>query len=238
MEYTLSLALVDFLPVLFAAFGYFYIFRLVSFVLPVQGRIALLGGILVVSGGLSRAIWKLLMAASEGTTNLVWLEDAMFILMAPGYILLAWSVWQTARSVQGKRIFGVWLLPVTIVLIVLLTSFYMYNSDSGFVVWERILLTTLVFATLLTGILLVIFAFRLKLTLAAALFLVNLVIILVMNWMARQPEQPIRLQWVEEVLNTLSWLAFAVGARILYQYARRNFGVDATTTPRMTAIFK
>jgi hypothetical protein len=238
MEYTLSLALVDFLPVLFAAFGYFYIFRLVSFVLPVQGRIALLGGILVVTGGLSRAIWKVLMASSEGTTNPVWLENAMFILMAPGYILLAWSVWQTARSVQGKRIFGGWLLPVTIILIVLLTSFYRYNSDSGSLIWERILLTTLVFATLLTGILLVIFAFRLQLTRAAGLFLVSLVIVLVMNGLARQSEQPIRLQWVEEVLNTVSWLAFAVGARILYQYARTNFGVDATATPCMSAIFK
>ena len=76
------------------------------------------------------------------------------------------------------------------------------------------------------------------LSLAVALFLVNLVIILVMNWMARQPGQPIRLQWVEEVLNTVSWLAFAGGARILYQYARRNFGVDAATAPSMTAIFK
>jgi hypothetical protein len=50
-EYTLSLALVDFLPVLFTAVGFAYVIRLVSSVLPAQGRIAFLGGLLVVAGG-------------------------------------------------------------------------------------------------------------------------------------------------------------------------------------------
>ena len=89
MEYTLSLALVDFLPVFFAAFGFFYIVRLVSFILPRQGRIAFWGSTLVVLAGFIKAVWKLLMASSAGAINLAWMENAMFILMAPGYILLA-----------------------------------------------------------------------------------------------------------------------------------------------------
>ena len=238
MEYTLSLALVDFLPVLFAAIGLLYIVRLVTIILPVQGRIALEGVILVVTGGLSRAIWKLLMAFSDGATNLAWLENAMFILMAPGYILLAWSVWQTARSVQGKRLFGVWFLPVTIILFVFFISFYMYYSDPESPGWERILLTTLVLATLSTGILLIVFAFSLNLTLAAGLFLVNLVIVLILNGMARQPEQTIILQWIEEMINTVPWLVFAVGAWILDQHARTKFSADATATPRTTIVLK
>ncbi len=237
MEYTLSLALLDFLPVLFAALGFFYIVRLVSFVLPMQGRIAFLGGCLVVMGGLSRALWKLWMAVSGGTMNLVWLENAMFILMAPGYILLAWSVWQTARSVQGKRTFGAWVVPCAVILFLFVISFYLYQSAPNAPAWERILLTTMVLATLLTGVLLIAFAGHLKLPLATVLFFVNLLIVLVMNGLARQSEQTIPLQWIEEAINTVSWLAFAFGARILYQYARIHFGVSSPST-QTTAVVK
>jgi hypothetical protein len=238
MEYTFSLALVDFLPVFFAAVGFSYIGRLVSFVLPLQGRIAFLGGTLVVLGGFTKAVWKLLMASSAGTMNLAWMENAMFILMAPGYILLAWSVWQTARSVQGKRTFGAWALPVTVNMFLFLTSFYLYKSDHLSPAWERILLTTLVLATLLTGFLLIAFAARLKLPVAAGLFLVNLLVVLIMNGLARQAEQSIRLQWTEEVINVVCWLAFAFGARILYQEAQIKFGMDAPAAPHATAVVK
>jgi hypothetical protein len=40
MEYTLSLALFDFLLVLFAGVGFSYIIRLVSYLLPSQGTVA------------------------------------------------------------------------------------------------------------------------------------------------------------------------------------------------------
>lgn len=235
MDYTLSLALLDFLPVFFAALGFFYIVRLVSFVLPMQGRIAFWGGALVVLGGFVKALWKLLMASSAGTLNAAWMENALFILMAPGYILLAWCVWQAARSVQGKRIFGAWALPVTAIVLLFLTSFYLYHLDPASPAWERILLTALVLATLLTAVLLILFAARLKLSRAVLLLLVNLLIVLILNGLARQPEQPIRLQWVEEVINVISWLAFAFGTCLLYQYARINFGVDASSTQTMAA---
>jgi hypothetical protein len=235
MEYTLSLALVDFLPVFFAAFGFFYVVRLVSSVFPLQGRIAFLGGLFVVLGGFIKAVWKFLMAFSAGTMDLGWMENALFILMAPGYILLAWSVWQTARSVQGKRTFSVWVLPVTAIVLLFLTSFYLYRLDPASPAWERILLTALVLATLLTGVLLIVFAARLKLSRAAWLFLVNLLTVLIMNGLARQPGQPISLQWIEEVINVVSWLAFALGARMLYQYAQIRFGVDAPAAGQLPA---
>ena len=73
---------------------------------------------------------------------------------------------------------------------------------------------------------------------AAGLFLVNLLIVLIMNGLARQPEQPISLQWIEEVINMVSWLAFALGARILYQEAQMRFGVDAPASPQSTAVVK
>jgi len=56
-----------------------------------------------------------------------------------------------------------------------------------------------------------------------------------MNGLARQPDQPISLQWIEEVINVVSWLAFAFGARMLYQYAQIRFGVDAPAAGQLPA---
>lgn len=227
MEYTLSLALLDFLPVLFSCVGFLYIIRLVSYILPAQGKVAFWGSLLVVAGGFFKAVWKLLMALSNNTVDINWMEDGLFVFMAAGYTLIAWSVWQTARSVQGKRTYNAWAIPLGIIFIVYLLSYYFFRTNPAFPAWERILLTTTVLATLVTGLLLIAFAFRLRLGVAAILFMFNLLTIFVLNGMARMPVQPISLQWIEEGINAVSWLAFALGARSLYQYARANFGVDA-----------
>lgn len=234
MEYPLSLAFVDFLPVLFAAVGFTYLVRLVSFVLPRQGRIALLGSILVVAGGLFKAVWKLLMAVSGGELDVNWMEEGLFILMAPGYILLAWSIWQTARSVQGRRLLGSWPIPLGTIVVTFLASWALFRSNPGSPAWERVLLSMMVLATVVTGILLIAFALRLRLTLSAGLFMINLLAIFLLNGMARLHEQPVAMQWVEEIVNAVSWLAFALGARMLYEYARVHFGVDDSREAQLT----
>ena len=233
MEYTLPLALMDFLPVLFAGVGFLFISRLVSFVLPRQGRIAFLGGCLIVTGGFLTAFWKLLMALSAGTLDITWMQNSLFVFMAPGYILLAWSVWQTVRSVQGKSVFNSWALPLLMILVMFLSAYFFFRTNPKSPAWERVLLSMMVLATALTGVLLIAFAFRLKLYLAGGLFIVNLLTIFLLNGMARLPEQSIRLQWVEEGINTVRWLAFASGAWILFRYARLNFGVDSSRLPQL-----
>jgi hypothetical protein len=65
----------------------------------------------------------------------------------------------------------------------------------------------------------------------AALFIINLVGVFLLNGLARMPEQTIALQWIEESINTVSWLAFAVAAYKIYQHTRAAFGVDAQAMP-------
>ena len=72
---------------------------------------------------------------------------------------------------------------------------------------------------------------------AAWLCLVNLLTVLILNGMARQTEQSIRTQWIEEMINVVSWLAFACGARTLYQDAQIKFVMDAPA-PLSTAVVK
>lgn len=235
MDYTLSLALVDFLPVAFTAIGLFYIVRMVGHVDELQGRVAAVGAVLTVTGGFLKAVWKLFMASSNGAVDIRWLDDGLFVWMAPGYTLLAFSVWQTVRSVRGQRTFHAWLAPKTFIVLMSAASIYLYMTNPASPAWERILLSVMVLATLVTGILLVIFGFRQKLPLAGWLFLVNLAGILLLNGLARLPEQPITLQWFEEGINTVSWLAFMIAASKVYQYTRENFGVDPALAAQQPA---
>ena len=224
MEYTVSLALVDFLPVIFSAIGFYFIIRMIGFIDTVQGKAAAFGAILVVIGGLLKATWKIAIAASGA--DIRWMDNGMFAWMAPGYTLLAWGIWQAVRTVRGKKALHAWLVPAIIGLLTLAASAYLATSNPESEAWKRILLGVMVLASILTSILLIVFAFRQKLKLAGALFIINLIIIFVMNGMARMPHQTITLQWIEEGINTVSWLAFAIAARKTYDHTQKTFGVD------------
>lgn len=225
MEFTLSLALLDFVPVFLTAFGFIYLIRLAFSVLPVQGRIAFIGGALIVFGGFFKAIWKLLMALSNSSIDIRWMDDGLFAFLAPGYVLFAWSMWQVARSVQGKRIFGAWLVPSLISLVTVGSSYYLYVSAPDSPAWERVLLSVTVLANFISGILLIVFAFGQKLSLAGWLFLLNLVCVFALNGLART-SQTILIHWVNEGINTLSCLGFMFASKLVYEYACKTFGVD------------
>lgn len=235
MHYTLSLALVDYLPVALTAIGLFYIVRMVAHIDPVQGRVAAIGAVLTVAGGFAKATWKLIMAASGGAVDIALLDSSLFILMAPGYTLLAYSVLRAVRLIQGKLGWHPWLPPAIFLAVVFAGSIYLALSRPASPAWERVLLSVMVLATVVTGVLLVIFSFRQKLPLPAWLFLLNLGGVFMLNGMARLPEQTITLQWIEESINALAWLAFAYAAYRVYVYTRATFGVDEGRASRVTA---
>lgn len=226
MEYTFSLALIDFLPVFFTAIGLSYIARMVTHISRAHGQVATAGAILTVAGGFFKALWKLLMASSDGTINIRWMDEGLFVWMAPGYVLLLWSVWQTARGVNRKPMLNASLIPLAFIALMFAGSGYLYTANPDSPAWERVLLSVMVLATFSTGILLIVFGFRQKMPLAGWLFIVNLVGIFLLNGLARMENQSIALQWIEESINTVSWLCFALAARKLLAYTRQHFGVQ------------
>jgi len=236
MEYTLSLALVDFLPVAFTAIGLFYIVRMVAHIDSLRGKVAALGAALTVAGGFFKALWKLLMASSGGAIDINWMEDGLFVFMAPGYVLLAYSVWQTVRSVRGMKTFHAWMTPAIFIALMFAGSIYLFTSNPASPAWERVLLSVMVLATVVTGVLLIVFGFRQKMPMAGWLFILNLVGIFVLNGMARMPEQTIVLQWIEESINTTSWLVFMFAASKVYEYTRANFGVDTPIALKVSPV--
>lgn len=231
MDYTLSLALVDFLPVAFTAVGMFFVARMVWHTGQAQGQMAMLGAGLIVAGGFLKAAWKLIMAATQGGRDIRWLDNSLFILMAPGFVLMSAAVWCAVRAVRGRTLGPVWPAPLITIALMFAGSLALALRNPGSPAWERILLGVMVLATVVTSTLLIVFAFRQRMPFMGALFVVNLVGVFVLNGLARMDHQTIALQWLEESINTVSWLAFAFAAWRVYGYTRTTFRVDAVRQP-------
>jgi len=223
MEYTISLALVDFLPVIFTTVGFYFLYKMVTHVDATQGKVFLVGAVLTVIGGFLKATWKLNIAASGN--DIRWMDDGMFAWMAVGYTLIFWSIWQTVRTVQGKKALNSWIVPTVLSALTLAGAYYLYTSMPESRSWKFTLLGVMSLASIFTSVLLIIFAFRQKLSLAGALFVVNLIVIFLMNGLARMPEQTIALQWIEESINSISWFCFAIASKKIYEFTQSTFGV-------------
>lgn len=234
MTYTLELALVDYLPVIFTAIGMMYVARMVVHTGQAQGQMAMLGAGLIVLGGLLKATWKLIMAATAGATDIRCMDDGLFVGMAPGFVLMGAAVWCAMRAAQGRQPRWVWPIPLVIIVGMFSVALFLGWRNPGTPAWERVLLGMMVLASTVTGILLIVFAFRQKLPLVGGLFILNLVGVYVLNGLARMEAQTIALQWIEESINTVSWLAFAVAAGKLYGYVRATFGPMAGVRPAAT----
>ena len=98
-EYTVSLALFDFVPVICSGIGLFFITRMIARLDANSGKVAYLAGTLIVLGGLSKATWKLIFTSSG--TDIAWMNDMLFIFLAPGFTLLSWALWNAQLALAN-----------------------------------------------------------------------------------------------------------------------------------------
>lgn len=219
-EYTLALALEDFIPVIFSSIGLFFISRMAGQMDKSLGQMATIGWILITIGGFLKATWKLLMALSGAQTNLVWLDKGMFIWMAAGFTLMAFAIWYVSevRNKQ-KRPQRVWVGPAALLVLTLGAILFTGFPDVTINTWRFILLGVMTIGNVVLVILLIQQARRLSLNGAALLFLANIIIVFILSGLARIPEQSIPLQWTEQLLNTFAQGAFAYAAWKLAQHA-------------------
>jgi hypothetical protein len=221
MEYTLPLALEDFIPVILSSAGLFIISQMVRRIHAQLGQMAQLGWLLVSLGGLLKAVWKLTMAVTHAQTNLAWLDKGMFIWMAAGFTLLAFALWYTAEIMmnqgQTKAQKRPWLGPAVIMGLTVIAIVATGFPDLTVNTWRFILLGITTISNVVTAVLLIQKSRRLGRNLAAFLFLTNIIIIFVLSGLARIPSQTIALQWTEQLLNTLSQGAFVFAAWQLAQ---------------------
>jgi len=92
-SYSVGVALFDFIPVLITAAGMLFLARGISVVHQQLAPVAYAAALLIPLGGLCKASWKLLVAVQS--LYIDWLENLLFILMAPGFIAMAYCMFHT-----------------------------------------------------------------------------------------------------------------------------------------------
>ena len=196
---TVPLALWDFLPVLLAGLGCFLLARLTR---AGERPWALAGAALVLCGGLSKALWKLVLAGNGADLSV--LETALVVLLAPGFALLAWALLRAlGRDASAAG-------PAVLVGLGLAGAALLRSTGP-------LLAVTVVGATA-TGVLALLLARRHAERVAMALFATQLVLAFVLVPLA-QPPHTVGKQWLEELLNTVGQGALALGA---WRLARRT----------------
>lgn len=229
---SVALALEDFVPVVLTAIGLSFVTRTILRVDRGAGRWAALGTLLIVTGGLSRASWKLTLAA--GGPDLVPLFLALYVFLATGYLLLATALWHGWQAASGRRArVAVWL-PALVAIAVLVPLTAVLAPTGG-----RLLPLLWLFAatagSIVVSLLLARWARSIGRPGLGWLFIASLLVTIMLNGLARAENQSEALQWVEQLLNTLNQGAFLVGAVGLERATRRRMADGRGTMDPATA---
>lgn len=210
-EYTLSLALFDFIPVFLSGLGLVFLAQMVSRCDVTSGRMAYLAALLIFLGGLSKAVWKTNYVVTG--VDIAWMNNVLFVFLGPGFTLLSWAIWNAQQVMAGRPIpKHVWLRPLAVILLFGVGAISARMAQPAERYWFFILLTMTTFANMAVAVLLIQQSRQQGQPLAAALFLFNIVAVFVLSGLARVPEQTPVLQWVEEIINACSQGAFAFAA--------------------------
>lgn len=207
MEYSLALALEDYLPVIFSLVGVWFIARTVSQLDRGLGSMVYVGLGLLAVGGVLKATWKLLMALNG--TDVPLFSQALFPMIAPGFTLIATAVYSYTRQLQGKPgLRRPWLVPL-IVIALFGGGSALIASNGGPWRVPLIMLATLGNTALL--LMLAIGAWRRNMRPLAVVFVIVLLTIIGMSQMANNVPQTIPVQWFEQIVQTLAQIAFCLG---------------------------
>ena len=205
----LLLAIEDFLPVVLSGFALAVLARVCGRLDVTAGRYVAASLVLLVVGGLSKPIYKTVLALSDGSVDLVVLDDLLFWFLAPGFIMLMGGLRAALRVDRGStpRIERRWPVAAAGVTVAAGTL-VIGGSDAWFVV----LLLTATLANVSVVVVLVRWVLAYRDALAAVLFASTLVIVFGLAWAAASLEQTIMIQWGEQLFSTASQGLFLWGS--------------------------
>jgi hypothetical protein len=189
--YSLGMALFDFTPVVFFLMGGLYLAKIVfSSLQKCLGWIFISSVLLIFLGGALQATWKLLYCLN--ICDIQWMSKAQFVLMAIGFIGMLIPILYLARSDKGKN-------PHTVVAMAL---------------WKIPLLIIMTLASLGVYATLALIATRRHLRWTAVGFMIPFFGVILMGFLASR-SQTVGLQWIEQSLNSLKNISFAISSYIL-----------------------
>src|SRR5687767_2860725 len=103
MEYSIALALEDFLPVIFSTVGLFFIARMICDMEARCMLMAYLGVAFTAIGGFGKATWKLIIALSAGQTDIRFMDDGLFFWLTSGFIFMTFAFWYAQKRYMKQE---------------------------------------------------------------------------------------------------------------------------------------
>ncbi|MFV9505781.1 MAG: hypothetical protein AB4911_14595 [Oscillochloridaceae bacterium umkhey_bin13] len=208
MEYTIPLALQDYMTVIFSALGLVLLTRMINSIDRDLGRMALIGMILIVTGGVFKATGKLVIAA--GGPTLDWLYHGLFPLIAPGFTIFVWSLYQVRRHFRDEAsLKRPWLVPLVLIALFGAGSIALGAAGGP---WRVVLIMQATLANIFMLIMLAVAAWRRDMRGTAVLFMLTLTVVLVMSQMAQIPFSNIGMVWFAQISQTIAQALFVIAA--------------------------
>lgn len=215
-SFSTSVALFDFLPVLISAAGLILLANALAVRLPKLKSLVWVAALSVPFGGLCKASWKLIVALSEQRID--WLENMLFIAMAPGFVGLAYALFHARRcwiepshKVSGRRMLMWMLLPLAVAASALLLA-----PEHRIWFFCLLAITTIANASLLVHAIRTARTGALSWGVTAA-FAINFAATLALSGLSRLPDTEAS-AWIQESVNLLAQTALAGG---LWHLSRR-----------------
>lgn len=207
-DFTIGLALYDFVPVILTGLAVYFIASVVRMKGVPAHQIAAVAAGLVFAAGLSKAIWKLI--ATLAGQDLVWLASMLFPLMAPGFALLAAGIWASQRPKPPQTALF-WLIPLVLIAAVFALAVYRMGAgiERG---WFMPIMTLASLSNIGLTMMLFIMAWRRGLRGVAILFTVNLAMVFALIPIAQMDSHSIAMHWLEQTLTAVGAAAFAYSA--------------------------
>ncbi|MFD3682878.1 hypothetical protein [Streptomyces sp. NPDC058613] len=226
LDYPLSLAVEDFVPVVLTGAGAALLTLPLRRCGPGTGRAAAAGAVLVFLGGMSKATWKLVVALDG--PDITVMNKALFPLLSAGFLLLAYALLalnpDNDASADGRRRPPLWAWA----------ALWAAVGAAGLVLGSTApsLVLTIVAVTL-CGVHLILLARSLGDFPAAAAGGLWLAGMYALGPLAARPDQSVALQWVEQSANTATQAAFLFAA---WRLVRRHRRKSPTPTPSGSAV--
>ncbi|WND03528.1 hypothetical protein QGN29_03965 [Temperatibacter marinus] len=210
-DYTLSLALVDFLPVLFSGWGLCFVARWLSAIQPAAKNWVFGSIVFIFAAGLMKASWKLIVVLTG--MNISFLDAQLFPVMGTGFILLAYAAVVITKDTWPN---GMPILPLVLIAAAFGAGLYLYGQ-TGDRKWVFVGIASVTLANLVFSITMIRYSLKRAMKLPGFLFTLNLVGIFAMSGLARIENQTLAQQWAAETVNTGAQGCLLVAAWLLYK---------------------
>lgn len=215
-NYSIELALFDIVPLALSAIGLIFVAKTIALLNPKILTACYLSITFIILGGISKVTWKLLVASAD--INLMFLNNALFILMAPGFTFLTYCLWRTRQVILGQHISNkTWLIPIIITLFFSSVSLYLFVTFPSKRLWFSSLLILLTLANVLFIWHVARHCWQQCLKTSSVLFILSLIGVFALSALARIGDQNEAAQWTAELLNTFNQGCLLLGAWLLYR---------------------